>query len=202
MSGADHDQMERMRKYLTNMCTGWDVEQVQSIVGETLHDIVDPLVYDEAANLIEEHKLCGRDVVIVSASGEEIVEPDRRALGATQAMATRMVVEDGKYTGEIGFYAYGEDKARRSASSPRRGLRARALLRLQRLGHRRADARGGRPPERGQPRRALRKEPSSAAGRCWPSPGRCRCATASLHRRAPQSPPPRRLASALWSRAQ
>src|ERR1700729_1651710 len=45
MSGADHDQMDRMRSYVANMCTGWDVEQVKSIVGETLHDIVDPLVF-------------------------------------------------------------------------------------------------------------------------------------------------------------
>ena len=67
MSGADHDQMDRMRSYLTNMCTGWDVEQVKSIVAETLHDIVDPLVFAEAANLIADHKLCGRDVVVVSA---------------------------------------------------------------------------------------------------------------------------------------
>ena len=41
MSGADHDQMDRMRTHMTNMCTGWDVEQVKSIVDETLHDIVD-----------------------------------------------------------------------------------------------------------------------------------------------------------------
>ncbi|MDZ4234768.1 MAG: HAD-IB family hydrolase [Dietzia sp.] len=111
MSGADHDQIDRMRSYLTNMCTGWDVEQVKSIVGETLHDIVDPLVFAEAAELIADHKLCGRDVVVVSASGEEIVAPIARALGATHAMATRMVVEDGKYTGEIAFYCYGEGKA-------------------------------------------------------------------------------------------
>ena len=110
MSGADHDQMDRMRSYITNMCTGWDVEQVKSIVGETLHDIVDPLVFAEAAELIADHKLCGRDVVVVSASGEEIVAPIARALGATHAMATRMVVEDGKYTGEIAFYCYGEGK--------------------------------------------------------------------------------------------
>lgn len=32
MSGADHDQMDRMRDYITNMCAGWDVEQVKSIV--------------------------------------------------------------------------------------------------------------------------------------------------------------------------
>lgn len=110
MSGADHDQMDRMRSYLTNMCAGWDVEQVKSVVGETLHDIVDPLVFAEAAELIADHKLCGRDVVVVSASGEEIVAPIARALGATHAMATRMVVEDGKYTGDIAFYCFGEGK--------------------------------------------------------------------------------------------
>jgi HAD superfamily hydrolase (TIGR01490 family) len=111
MSGADHDQMDRMRTYLTDMCTGWDVEQVRSVVGETLHEIVDPLVFAEAANLIADHKLCGRDVVVVSASGEEIVAPIAAALGATHAMATRMVVADGKYTGEVAFYCFGEGKA-------------------------------------------------------------------------------------------
>jgi HAD superfamily hydrolase (TIGR01490 family) len=110
LSGADHDQMDRMRIHLTNMCAGWDVEQIKSIVNETLHDIVTPLVFAEAADLIASHKLCGRDVVVVSASGEEVVAPIARALGATHAMATRMVVEEGKYTGEIGFYCYGEGK--------------------------------------------------------------------------------------------
>jgi len=110
LSGADHDQMDRMRIHLTNMCAGWDVEQVKSIVNETLHDIVTPLVFAEAADLIAGHKLCGRNVVVVSASGEELVAPIARALGATHAMATRMVVEDGQYTGEIEFYCYGEGK--------------------------------------------------------------------------------------------
>ena len=110
LSGADHDQMERMRTHLTNMCAGWNVEQVKAIVNETMHDVVTPLVFAEAAQLIADHKLCGRDVVVVSASGEEIVAPIARALGATHAMATRMVVADGKYTGEIAFYCYGEGK--------------------------------------------------------------------------------------------
>lgn len=110
LSGADHDQMERMRTHLTNMCTGWNVEQVKAIVNETMHDIVTPLVFAEAAQLIADHKLCGRDVVVVSASGEEIVAPIARALGATHVMATRMVVEDGKYTGDVAFYCFGEGK--------------------------------------------------------------------------------------------
>src|SRR4051794_820745 len=51
---ADHDQMERMREFLSRMVTGWHVETVRDIVAETLHSIIDPLVYDEAVTLIEE----------------------------------------------------------------------------------------------------------------------------------------------------
>ena len=166
MSGADHDQMDRMRSYITNMCTGWDVEQVKSIVGETLHDIVDPLVFAEAAELIADHKLCGRDVVVVSASGEEIVAPIARALGATHAMATRMVVEEGRYTGEIAFYCFGEGKVEAiRALAAREGYSLdhcyaysdsiTDIPMLESVGH----------PTAVNPDRALRKE---AASRGWP----------------------------------
>jgi len=110
LAGADHDQIERMRAYLTSMCTGWDVAQVREIVSETLHDIIDPIVYDEAVELIGMHKAAGRDVVIVSTSGEEVVAPIGAMLGADEVIATRMVVADGKYTGEIELYAYGPEK--------------------------------------------------------------------------------------------
>ncbi|MGN6523698.1 MAG: HAD family hydrolase [Actinomycetes bacterium] len=111
VGGADHDQMEKMRAYLSAMCAGWDVQQVQDIVGETLHDLIDPLVYDEAVTLIEQHHAAGRDVVIVSTSGAEVVEPIGQMLGADHTIATRMVIEDGHYTGEIAYYAYGPTKA-------------------------------------------------------------------------------------------
>ncbi len=111
VGGADHDQMEKMREYLSNLSAGWDVQTVRAIVADTLHHIVDPLVYDEAVSLIEEHQLEGRDVVIVSASGAEVVEPIGEMLGADGVIATRMEIEDGKYTGEIGFYAYARNKA-------------------------------------------------------------------------------------------
>jgi HAD superfamily hydrolase (TIGR01490 family) len=111
VAGADEDQMTRMRDYVTEMCTGWDVQQVKEIVAETLFDIVDPLIYAEAADLIEEHKAAGREVVIVSSSGEEVVAPIGELVGADRVIATRMVVEDGRYTGEVAFYAYGPAKA-------------------------------------------------------------------------------------------
>jgi HAD superfamily hydrolase (TIGR01490 family) len=111
LSGADAQQMERMRAQITQMCTGWDVTTVHEIVRETLHDIVDPLIYAEAADLIEEHRAAGREIVIVSSSGAEMVEPIGELLGADRVVATRMVTVDGRYTGEIDFYAYGENKA-------------------------------------------------------------------------------------------
>jgi HAD superfamily hydrolase (TIGR01490 family) len=110
-SGADADQVERIRAHLTALCTGWDVQQVRAIVEETLHDIVDPLVYAEAAELITDHKAEGRDVVVVSASGDEIVTPISEMVGATHGMGTRMVAAQGRYTGEIEFYCYGQNKA-------------------------------------------------------------------------------------------
>lgn len=111
LGGADHDQMEKMRAFLSALCAGWDVATVRAIVADTLHNVVDPLVYDEAVTLIEEHKLAGRDVVIVSTSGSEVVEPIGAMLGADRVVATRLVEEDGKYTGEIAYYAYAEEKA-------------------------------------------------------------------------------------------
>jgi HAD superfamily hydrolase (TIGR01490 family) len=111
VNGADHDQMERMRRYLSDLTTGWDVQQVRDIVAETLTELISPLVYEEATTLIAEHHDAGRDVVIVSASGAEVVEPIGSLLGADHVLATRMVVEDGRYTGDIDFYAYGVNKA-------------------------------------------------------------------------------------------
>ncbi|MFD3941278.1 HAD family hydrolase [Streptomyces sp. NPDC058579] len=112
VGGADHDQMERMREYLSALCKGWNVAQVKELVAETLHELIDPIIYDEAASLIEEHHAAGRDVVIVSTSGAEVVEPIGEMLGADRVVATRMVVgDDGCFTGEVEYYAYGPTKA-------------------------------------------------------------------------------------------
>jgi HAD superfamily hydrolase (TIGR01490 family) len=108
---ADTEQTDRLRQFLSSMVKGWDVAQVSQIVGETLHQLIEPTVYAEAVALIEEHHAAGRDVVIVSASGAEVVEPIAAMLGADHVIATQMEVVDGRYTGEIAFYAFGENKA-------------------------------------------------------------------------------------------
>ena len=112
VGGADHDQMEKLRSFMSSLVAGWDVATVREIVAETLHHVVDPIVYDEAVTLIAEHQLAGRDVVIVSASGAEVVEPIGELLGADHVVASHLEVVDGKYTGEIDYYAFADVKAR------------------------------------------------------------------------------------------
>lgn len=111
VGGANADQTERMRAQLSTMVTGWPVEQVTAIVSDTLHQFIDPFVYAEALELIEMHRAKGHDIIIVSASGAELVTPIGVMLGADDSIATKMEIKDGKYTGQIDFYAYGPNKA-------------------------------------------------------------------------------------------
>ncbi|SHK42790.1 HAD-superfamily subfamily IB hydrolase, TIGR01490 [Pseudonocardia thermophila] len=124
LSGADADTMDELRRRLTALCTGWDVAQVNAIVSETLHEVVRPMVYAEAAELIALHRAAGDEVVVVSASGSEVVGPISAMVGADRYVATEMAVEDGRYTGEIAYYCYGEEKAAAAAAIAReRGYR-------------------------------------------------------------------------------
>lgn len=111
IAGADHDQTEKMRQYLSTLVAGWEVETLNGIVKETLSQQITPTVHAEAVELIEKHKSLGHTVVIVSASGSEIVKPVADLLGADYTIATELEVFNGKYTGQIGFYAYGDNKA-------------------------------------------------------------------------------------------
>jgi HAD superfamily hydrolase (TIGR01490 family) len=110
IGGTDADAMARTRDYLAELCAGWPVEQVRQIVIEALDELIHPYIYAEAGELIEQHKAAGHDVVLVSASGEEIVRPIGELLGVSKVIATRMGIADGHYTGEVEFYAAGEAK--------------------------------------------------------------------------------------------
>jgi len=108
--GADHEMLEKMRAEISALVTGWDVVTVRQIVREALHDVIEPLVYAEALALIEEHREAGHDIIIVSASGAEMVEPIAEMLGAKHAVATRLEEVDGRYSGKILHYSYGPNK--------------------------------------------------------------------------------------------
>ncbi len=108
-------------------------------------------------------------------------------------MATRMVVEDGKYTGEVAFYCYGEGKVeaiRELAAREGYALEhcyaysdsVTDLPMLEAVGH----------PDGGQPRpRDCARRPRPAAGRCctFSRPVSLRDRLPP-RRPAPPSPPP------------
>jgi phosphoserine phosphatase len=73
--------------------------------------VIDPFVYQEALDLIALHRALGRRVYIVSSSPEEVVRPLAAHFDITDVIATRAEVIDGRYTGELAFYCYGEGKA-------------------------------------------------------------------------------------------
>jgi HAD superfamily hydrolase (TIGR01490 family) len=166
VAGAGHSQMERIREWAGGVCRGWPVDRVSEIVARHLDELILPFVYDEARSLIAEHKDAGRDVVIVSTSGHEVVDPIARLLGVDDVIATRMEVAGGHYTGQMEFWAYGTAKADRiRALAADRGYRladcyaysdsATDLPLLETVGH----------PHAVNPDRALRK---IARERGWP----------------------------------
>ena len=109
--GARAQAVERLRLKMLHLTVGWEQERVRSIVTEALIQVVAPITYKEALDLIAEHKEAGRRVYIVSAAPEEIVEPLARYLGAEGAIATRAAVSAGRYTGQLLNYAFGPQKA-------------------------------------------------------------------------------------------
>jgi HAD superfamily hydrolase (TIGR01490 family) len=110
--GAGHERMEKMRRSMLSVVRGWQRSRVEEIVREALEDVLEPIIYEEALDLIKEHQKAGRKVVIISSSPQEIVRPLSEFLGADDSIGSRASVDDdGKYTGELEFYAYAQHKA-------------------------------------------------------------------------------------------
>jgi HAD superfamily hydrolase (TIGR01490 family) len=110
--GADEGKMERLKEGMLQLTKGWDRAQVERLVEDVILDVIDPYVYAEALDLMELHRSEGRRIYIVSSSPEEVVRPLARHFGVSGVIATRAAIgTDGRYTGELEFYAYGEEKA-------------------------------------------------------------------------------------------
>jgi HAD superfamily hydrolase (TIGR01490 family) len=110
--GADEAKMEKLRTAMLQMIRGWSQRHVAEIVRETLDEVVTPIIFKEALDLIAEHQAAGREVVIVSSAPEEVVQPLGEYLGVDDVLATRAEVDHaGDYTGELAFYSYGPHKA-------------------------------------------------------------------------------------------
>ncbi len=110
--GADEAKMEKLREAMLSLTQGWNQQHIADIVRETLDQVISPIVFAEALELFDQHHAAGRRVVIVSSAPLEVVGPLGEFLGADEVIATRAKIDDdGNYTGEVAFYAYGPFKA-------------------------------------------------------------------------------------------
>jgi HAD superfamily hydrolase (TIGR01490 family) len=109
--GADEKRMDKVKDSLSALTKGWEKSQVEEVVREALAELIDPYIYLEALDLMELHRALGRRVFIVSSSPEEVVTPLAEHFGEVGVIATKPEVVDGKYTGELAFYCYGDNKA-------------------------------------------------------------------------------------------
>jgi len=110
--GADENKMEKLREVALDLTKGWNHNEVADIVRETLHDVVVPIIYEDALELIEKHKANGVFVVIISSAPSEVVEPIAHHLGVDDFVATTSRLDtQGNYSGELEFYSYGSFKS-------------------------------------------------------------------------------------------
>ncbi len=110
--GSTEQRLERIRQVALKMTRGWSRADVDAIVAGALESVVEPIIYDEAMDLIDEHHQAGRRVVIVSASPSELVRPLGLHLGVDDVIASEAAIDDnGRYTGELAFFCTGREKA-------------------------------------------------------------------------------------------
>jgi HAD superfamily hydrolase (TIGR01490 family) len=109
--GADARRMEKAKNAMLELTRGWEQGQLEDLVREVVIEVIDPFVYQEALDLMAEHRAAGRKIFIVSTAPEEIVRPLAEHFGANGVVATRAELIDGRYTGNLAFYAYGQSKA-------------------------------------------------------------------------------------------
>ena len=87
--GASEQKLAKIRESVLKLTCGWDQGEVSRIVRETLDEVVEPIIYAEALELLEQHHAEGRKTYLVSASPEEIVQPLAEYLGVDGALASR-----------------------------------------------------------------------------------------------------------------
>jgi HAD superfamily hydrolase (TIGR01490 family) len=110
--GANEARMEKSRTQLLEVIRGWETERVQRLVRETLQEVIDPIIYQEALDLFAEHRRAGRELYLASSSSLEVVRPLAEYLGVPNVLATEPGIDaEGRYDGTLQFYCYGQDKA-------------------------------------------------------------------------------------------
>lgn len=108
--GPDPARVVQLRQFVAGLNTGWEEKALRRLMAAS-PEAVAPFVYKHGRQILEAHRAAGHELVIASATACEIVEPIAAMFGVPHSISSIMTVHDGYYTGDVSFYAYGENKA-------------------------------------------------------------------------------------------
>jgi HAD superfamily hydrolase (TIGR01490 family) len=112
LRGADEARMEEWRLSGLELARGQSRASFGRVIQSTMSEVIQPIIYREALDLMEWHRAAGRGIYLVSSSPEEVVMPIGGLLGVDEVIATKSRVDAaGRYVGELDFYCYGPHKA-------------------------------------------------------------------------------------------
>ncbi len=111
--GASHETVRAAAEDGLRLLDGYPVAEMRELVAEAMEPVLRPLVYAEPLHLVEQHRVRGEEVWIVSATLQEIVEAIADDLGFDGALGTVCEVVDGRYTGRALRALHAANKAER-----------------------------------------------------------------------------------------
>ena len=108
--GADDERMARMRESALRVTRGWHQPTIKALVEETLDEVIDPIVYAEALELIRMHKEAGRRVKLIEVAGhaDERGNVDTNVALTGERAPVDLRVNGAKATVELGWIAASE----------------------------------------------------------------------------------------------
>lgn len=107
------DMQEYMRCTLVPLI-GRSENDVAAMVDNYIQDVIAPRVYAQARECLATHRAQGDRTVVISASGEHLVQPIARFLGVDEALAIGVEIQNGHFTGATqGTMTYREGKVSR-----------------------------------------------------------------------------------------
>jgi HAD superfamily hydrolase (TIGR01490 family) len=111
LRGASAERVRSAAEEGMKMLSGFSVEEMQHLVGDSMETVLRPLVYEEPLRLVERHRARGERVYIVSATLQEIVQHIADDLGFDGAIGSTCEIVGGLYTGRTLRAAHGVGKA-------------------------------------------------------------------------------------------
>lgn len=84
-----------------SVLTQHPLERLKSWRADFLDAVIEPMIINGKADLLEKHRHAGDDILIITATNDFITAPIAKRLGVSTLLATQAEFIDGAYTGKI-----------------------------------------------------------------------------------------------------